>query len=115
MIKGIFMIVMISFVTASGYGGSDEPSVKVFKRRGSIQCESNGTAPDVMQNELTSAGIAVLSFSCGTDGLGHAAVCGGLDDRINIFEIPQSKVAQAQSLGFSSLRSLPHAHETPCR
>ncbi|KFB70065.1 glycoside hydrolase family 5 protein [Candidatus Accumulibacter vicinus] len=92
-----------------------EPSVKVVKYRGSLQCMEGGKAPEVMQNELTSAGIDVLAFSCGTDGYFHIAVCGASDGRINIFVIPRSRAAQAQLLGFSSLSDWPDAREITCR
>ena len=95
-------------------GNNVDPSVKVFSSRGSVQCTGGGTAPEVMRNSLISAGIAVRSFSCGNDGLIHATVCGGSDGLINIFEIPSSKLAQAQALGFADLSSLPSASVTAC-
>jgi len=90
------------------------PHIKVFKSRGSLQCEGNGTPPEIMQNELTRVGIDVFSRSCGKDGLIHLTVCVASDGRINIFEILQSKVDQAASLGFSSMENSP-AKETACR
>lgn len=92
-----------------------EPSVKVFKSRGSLQCTGGGTAPELMKDELIAAGIDVGSFSCGIDGLLHPALCGATDGAINIFDIPQSMLAQAQSLGFASLATLPNAQETHCK
>lgn len=114
MIKTILIVVMLIFVSSCGSDGQNEQSVKVFKSRGSVQCEEGGTSPEIMQNELTNVGIVVLTISCGIDGLVRPAMCGGSDGRINIFEIPQSKVGQAQSLGFSSLSNLPSASETQC-
>jgi hypothetical protein len=89
-------------------------TTKVYKYRGSVQCTGGGTAPAVMSMELTNTGIDVQSFSCGNDGLGHPAVCGGPDGAINIFEIPESQAAQAQSLSFPLLSTLPTAGEVPC-
>lgn len=105
---------MFASLMACGSRGSGEKSIKVFKARGSVQCEEDGTTPEVMQSELINAGMSVLTFSCGFDGLGHAAVCGGSDGRMNIFEIPQGNIAQAQSLGFSNLSELPDASEGSC-
>jgi hypothetical protein len=93
-----------------------EPSVKVFKSRGSVQCTGDGgIAPEVMRNELITAGIDVGSFSCGIDGLAYATLCGAPDGAINIFNIPQNKINQATFLGFASLSTLPNAQETQCR
>lgn len=100
-------------VTASS-AGALEPTVKVFKTRGSVQCTGGGTAPDVMQNELIAAGIDVRSYSCGNDGMVYAAACGMPDGAINIFEIPKSSADQAQSFGFAGLSTLPGAMETQC-
>jgi hypothetical protein len=115
--RSLLMIFAIACFSLAGCGtdGTIEPSAKVFKSRGSIQCAEGGTAPEIMKNELITAGIEVRSFSCGSDGLAHPAVCGGPDGAINIFDIPQSMIAQAQSLGFASLTTLPNAQETQCR
>ena len=123
MIRSIFIVFALTYFCVAGCGGDGaielnvkiEPSVKVFKSRGSVQCTGGGTAPEVMENELITAGIEVRSFSCGIDGLVYAAVCGAPDGAINIFDIPQSRTAQAQSLGFASLSTLLDAQETQCR
>ena len=113
--KSLCIIFVLAFIAGCGGDGSVEASVKVFKSRGSLQCTGGGTAPEVMKNELIMAGIDVTSVSCGFDGLAHPALCGAPDGAINIFEIPESKVAQSQSLGFASLSTLPNAQETQCR
>jgi hypothetical protein len=117
MLRSLFIVFALAcfYVAGCGSDGTIEPSVKVFKSRGSIQCTGGGTAPEVMKNELITAGIDVRSFSCGIDGLAYPAVCGAPDGAINIFDIPQSMIAQAQSLGFASLTTLPNAQETQCR
>ena len=114
--RSLFIILTLAFFYVAGCGsnGASEPSVKVFKSRGSMQCAGCGTSPEVMENGLTTAGIEVRSFSCGIDGLAHPTVCGAPDGAINIFDIPQSNLAQAQSLGFASLSTLPNAQETQC-
>jgi hypothetical protein len=89
-------------------------TVKVFRSRGSLQCAGGGSTPAVMQDALSKAGIAVSYSACGNDGLLHPAICGASDGRINIFSIPGSKLAQAQTLGFANLSSLPDAQATPC-
>jgi len=107
------MIGVLLFAAECG-DGSVEASVKVFKSRGSLQCIGGGTAPEEMKNELIIAGIDVRSSFCGSDGLAHPALCGATDGAINIFEIPQSKAAQAESLGFKALSTLPNAQEKQC-
>jgi hypothetical protein len=91
-----------------------EPSAQVYKSRGSFQCTGGGTSPEVMKDELISAGIEVRSYACGVDGLAYIALCGAPDGAINIFEIPRNTVEQAQTLGFSNLSTLPNSQETPC-
>lgn len=110
----LLMAVFLAACDGDGGDVASAPTVQVFKIRGAIQCEGGGTAPEVMQHELTSAGIAVVAFACGDDGLAHVALCGAPDGRINIFDIPQHKAAQAQALGFARLSSLPSAREIPC-
>lgn len=114
--KSIFIFLVGACLYAAGCGnnGTVEPSVKVFKSRGSLQCTGGGTSPQVMEMELIGAGITVRSFSCGIDGLAHPTVCGAPDGKINIFDIPQSQLAQAQSLGFAPLSTLPNAQEIQC-
>ena len=113
--RSVFIFFALTFISGCGNGETSEPSAKVFKSRGSVQCTGGGTAPEVMQNELIIAGIKVRSFSCGIDGLARVGVCGAPDGAINIFEIPQSSVEQAQSLGFAGLSTLPNAQETQCK
>ena len=115
--KSIFIVfaLVCFYVAGCGNDGAIEPSVKVFKSQGSMQCTGGAIDPEVMKNELITAGIDVRSFSCGIDGLVHPALCGAPDGAINIFDIPQSMITQAQSLGFASLATLPNAQETQCR
>lgn len=115
MIRPVLIIAAFALFAGCGSSGAPEPGVKVFKSRGSAQCAGGGAAPEVMRNELVNAAIEVWSFSCGFDGMNYPAVCGAPDGAINIFEIPQSKVSQAESLGFAELSTLPNARETPCR
>jgi len=105
---------VLSVLVACGGETNPPASTMVFKSRGSVQCTGGGTPPAVMSLELTNAGIPVLSFTCGQDGLGHPAVCGASDGAINIFEIPESQASNALSLSFSLLSTLPTASEVPC-
>jgi hypothetical protein len=115
MLRAWLSAVVISALAACGTDNtSPMVTTKVYKYRGSLQCTGGGTAPAVMSTELTNAGVDVQSFSCGNDGLGHPAVCGASDGAINIFEIPEGLAAQAQSLSFQLLSTLPTAVEVPC-
>jgi hypothetical protein len=112
----IFLIATFSLSTACAKEAVTEPTLKVFKSKGSIQCEpQTGIPPETMRSELEKAGITVKSFGCGVDGLMYPAVCGGANGAINIFEIPQSKALKAASLGFRNMSELQEATETPCK
>ena len=105
---------VLSVLVACGGDTNAPASTMVFKSRGSVQCTGGGTPPGVMGLELTNAGIAVLSFTCGLDGLAHPAVCGAPDGAINIFEVPESQASNALALSFFLLSTLPTASEVPC-
>jgi hypothetical protein len=66
-----------------------------------------------VQSLLQSAGVEVISASCGVDGLARPALCGAPDGRIAIFEISPAQSQLASSAGFSSLAGLPFVR-TPC-
>jgi len=105
---------LLGLIALAGCGGGDAPEAAlVYKYRGSVQCGTQGTSPAAMGVELTNAGITVFSATCGSDGLIHAAACGISDGIINIFEIPASQVAAAQSLSFALLSALPDATQLP--
>ncbi len=110
----LLLSLVLSVLVACGGDTNPPASTMVFKSRGSVQCTGGGTPPAVMSLELANAGIVVLSFTCGQDGLAHPAVCGTSDGAINIFEIPESQASNALSLSFSLLSTLPMASEVPC-
>jgi hypothetical protein len=112
--RPLTLAIMAGVITACGDNTTPVATTKVYKDRGSLQCTGGGTAPAVMSMDLTNAGIDVKSFTCGSDGLAHPAVCGTSDGAINIFEIPENQAAQAQSLAFLLLSTLPTAAEVPC-
>lgn len=85
-----------------------EPPVEIYKSKASLQCGiSTDISYPVMQLELTNAGIEVLEASEGYDGLVYPQVCGAPDGIINIFSIRESKLSEAQALGFTLLSELP--------
>jgi hypothetical protein len=113
----IFLGLICALLPACGDEKKIEPSVKVYKDLGSVQCgDGSGsiTPPETMKKDLLKAGIMVRSFSCGLDGLVRLPMCGLPDGKINIFEIPNNKLGQAQALGFKDLRSLPSPKEVQC-
>ncbi len=113
--KAMFLVVTLVLLPACGKEGTAEPTVKVFKNSGSVQCGGGTiTPPDIMQKELTGAGIEVKSFGCGNDGGIHPAMCGEPDGGINIFEIARSNLPKAQELGFKDLSVFPNARFTQC-
>lgn len=73
--------------------------LRIFKTDGSRQCDKrSGTALDIMEREL--AGIPVYSKEKRADGLMHIQVCGSPTGMINLFEIDQSNLKQAEERGF---------------
>ena len=111
----ICIITLFTVAAAYAENTSHEPSVKVLKYRGTVQCDQkSGTPPEIMGKELVGAGVEVISFACGEDGRMHPMLCGAPTGAINIFEIPQKKAAQASKLGFAKLGSLTDAREIPC-
>ena len=111
----IFIITLFTLSTAYTETTSLDPSVKVFKYRGAVQCDQkSGTPPEIMRNELVKAGVEVISVACGEDGRMHPMLCGTPTGAINIFEIPRQKAAQASRLGFAKLDSSSGAREISC-
>ncbi len=94
--------------------GDEPPGTSVYKPFGSQQCGGGGLSRDALAQQLLSAGVAVLSARCGSDGLARAAVCGAPDGRIAIFRVPDTQVALARGAGFGLLSELPQASDGPC-
>jgi hypothetical protein len=79
-------------------------SLFVFKLDGTTHCEdAKGVSLDSMEQELTTAGIKVISRQKGYDGREGIAVCGAPTGQINIYEIASSDVSAALGLGFRQL------------
>lgn len=90
-----------SVASASKTPGSENAPLRlrVFKTDGSRQCDKRGgTALDVMEREL--AGIPVYAKEKRPDGLMHIQVCGSPTGMINLFEIDQTNLKQAEERGF---------------
>lgn len=92
---------------------SDAPNNAIIDRvwvhisSGARQCEFPGHSLEVTANTLTEAGVDVLDSHCGViTGMMSAAVCGGPTPAINLHEIPQSQLEQAQSLNYRTVESL---------
>ena len=92
--------ITLSLLVACGGGHHAAASAKVFEYRGSQQCTGGGASIAELQQQLSNAGIAVSASSCGNDGT-RAAVCGGPDGAIAIFDIPASQVERARRLCLS--------------
>lgn len=86
---------------ANGETQAGPERVRVFKADGSRQCETNSTSitsPVVMEREL--AGIKVYSRERRKDGLMHIQVCGSPTGMVNVYEIDQNQLKQAEERGF---------------
>lgn len=103
------------FVACGGVAGDPSATrVSLYKYSGSIQCTGGGKSLAEMKRQLTDAGIPVLASSCGADGRVYAAMCGGADGRIGIFEISAKHSQAASVLGFAPLSKLPDATPIAC-
>lgn len=89
--------------------------IKVYKYRGSLQCQGGGESLAQMRRQLIKQGVKVAVGQCGVDGLVYPAVCGASDGRINIFTIQRQGLSKAQAQGFELLRNLPDAQVTHCK
>ncbi len=89
-----------------GSGCGNSPPVKIYQHTGAVQCESSGVDLYTMKEELLNAGINVLEWGWGTDGLDYSLQCGSATGDINRFTIPEQSLEFAQSLGFALLSDL---------
>lgn len=114
--KFIFPLVAVALICACGGGYDNSPSayISLYKYAGSVQCAGGGLTLPEMEGQLTAAGIQVYSSSCGLDGNVYAAVCGGADGRIGIFEVLLSQQQAASAVGFLPLSNLPAAMRVAC-
>lgn len=97
------------------FDDNEEHQVRVFKYDGSAQCGQTGTPLEIMQLELTDAGIHVYSASCGVDGYNYAAACGVGTGRINTYVIDKAALSQAQSLDYNSVDDIPEYQLSTCQ
>jgi hypothetical protein len=76
-------------------------TVEIYKPDGSRQCEpDSGTPLTEMERILTDAGIPVLSSRHDHDCLFRPALCGTATGSINIYEISEDQLSDAQALDF---------------
>lgn len=99
----------------AGCSGSQGESIpKVFKHAGGVQCENNDTPVEVMQRELTDAGIPVQCGQRAGDGFAYPACCGCAHGLINVYTIDPALFAAASDLGFQPVATLPDYVDAPC-
>jgi hypothetical protein len=80
----------------------DTKHVFVARPDGSLQCQlAQGESLDVSEKDL--GGIRVFSRNKKSDGKMHIQSCGSATGMINIFEIPESSLPEAESRGFRKL------------
>lgn len=85
---------------------SDSPSIEIYRYTGEIQCESSDVDLEAVRGQLLNAGIAVLGWGYGSDGLQYPAVCGAGTGNIYRFTIREQDYTLAQEMGFSRLSDL---------
>ncbi len=86
----------------TGSTGGPVSSVFVYKPDGSLQCgTAKGVSLEEMEKQLR--GIPVLSRDKRPDGKMHIQVCGSPTGIINVFEINESTLKEAEARGFKKL------------
>jgi hypothetical protein len=81
--------------------------VEVFISDGSKQCFKISQSISTNEKKLTDANIDVKSSKCAVlTGTHFPAVCGGKTGRIHVFTISEQSLAEAESMGFTSVSSL---------
>ena len=97
---GFFSFLLIIYSGKASSGNT----VFVYKPDGTLHCKnSKGITLDSMKQQLTSAGIKVLSSRKGYDGREGIAFCGNPTGQINIYEIASSDLSVALKIGFKPL------------
>ncbi len=97
----IIIVGLILFPSVLMAGEEEAATRIIFNYDGSRQCEpGSGIALDTVANQLTEAGVRVISARKGNDGRMHPMVCGGNTGVINIFEIDAQDIDTAKALGF---------------
>ena len=86
-------------VKEGGASVAGEGKVFVSKADGSLQCGmAKGDTPSEMEKQLE--GIKVYSRENRPDGKMHMQVCGSPTGRVNVYEIPNASLAEAEKRGF---------------
>ena len=111
---GTLVCIALAMVSCGGGNPVPTPPVTIYKALGSLQCTGGGVSLSTIVKQLTDAGIAPLSSSCGHDGLDRIAVCGVPDGRIAMVDVAQEQITAAQALGFAPLATLPMAVKITC-
>ena len=77
-------------------------TVNVFKPDGSLQCNMGQSIPaEEMEKQLS--GIRVISRKRQSDGKMHMQLCGAATGYLNVYEIPETSLADALARGFKKL------------
>ena len=101
--------------THSALGSHHKPSphksVWIAKDLELNQCEQRSAqdALDRAQQQLRQNQIATSSAYCANDGMMRVQLCGAPQGKLGLYKIKQTKLAQAQALGFKPV----HAREYP--
>lgn len=115
MVKRALLMIFIVALSACKHNDSVPPFTKVYKADGSIQCESDGIALDMMAMELINAGIDVVCSQKSSDGLVRIALCGASTGSINVYTIHTSSLVDARALGFSPVSDLSEYQDQVCK
>jgi hypothetical protein len=104
----IFMLGAIAFLLSACAVGHcrgrklAQKKIFIYKPDGSKQCDKKtGISVDTMAEELGE--IKVLSKENTTDGMMHFMLCESPTGKINVYEIFESDLEKAKTLGFKEL------------
>ena len=118
MFKSVRLLAVGALLVSSSAGaGTAPPPGSYFKRVGSVQCSPSrmtDTALAAMTASLHRAGVNVGRALCGTDGLMHAAMCGGDNGDIWLVTAPETSADAMKKLGFAPVSELPQAMVVDC-
>ncbi len=112
--KEIALLSFLVLLSLSGCGSDTDESASdsmalVYANRGGIQCETVGMTPEESTQILVSAGIDVLSATCGfiIGNPDPPAVCGEpIAGNIIVHEIPEGDLPSAAGVGYHNVSTL---------
>ena len=87
-VRGVICLVALGTLLATATASPGGENVKVYRFDGSLRCGMGAAiAPDVMENDLTALGVAVLAREKRQAPVAVPAVCGAMTGAANVYRI----------------------------